>query len=24
VADDASVTDRLLARLGRDPGWRPA
>lgn len=23
VADDASVTDRLLARLGRDPGWRP-
>ncbi len=24
VADDASTTDRLLARLGRDPGWRPA
>ena len=23
VADDASVTDRLLARLGRDPRWRP-
>ena len=23
VADDASATDRLLARLGRDPGWRP-
>ncbi|MBC2934161.1 TIGR03086 family metal-binding protein [Nocardioides sp. zg-1228] len=24
VGPDASVTDRLLARLGRDPGWRPA
>lgn len=24
VPDDASATDRLLARLGRDPGWRPA
>jgi len=24
VADDASASDRLLARLGRDPGWRPA
>jgi uncharacterized protein (TIGR03086 family) len=24
VADDATTTDRLLARLGRDPGWRPA
>jgi len=24
VGDDASVTDRLLARLGRDPGWRPS
>jgi uncharacterized protein (TIGR03086 family) len=24
VPDTASVTDRLLARLGRDPGWRPA
>ena len=24
VPDDASTTDRLLARLGRDPGWRPA
>ena len=24
VGADASVTDRLLARLGRDPGWRPA
>lgn len=24
VADDASVTDKLLARLGRDPQWRPA
>lgn len=23
VADDASASDRLLARLGRDPGWRP-
>lgn len=23
VGDDASPTDRLLARLGRDPGWRP-
>ena len=23
VPDDASATDRLLARLGRDPGWRP-
>lgn len=23
VGPDASVTDRLLARLGRDPGWRP-
>lgn len=23
VPDDASPTDRLLARLGRDPGWRP-
>ena len=23
VPDDASVTDRLLARLGRDPRWRP-
>lgn len=23
VSDDASVTDRLLARLGRDPAWRP-
>ena len=23
-ATDASVTDRLLARLGRDPGWRPS
>ncbi len=23
VSGDASVTDRLLARLGRDPGWRP-
>lgn len=24
VPDDASATDRLLARLGRDPQWRPA
>lgn len=24
VGDDASVTDRLLARLGRDPEWAPA
>lgn len=24
VADDASATDRLLARLGRDPRWEPA
>lgn len=24
VGDDASATDRLLARLGRDPRWRPA
>jgi len=24
VPDDASATDRLLARLGRDPDWRPA
>jgi uncharacterized protein (TIGR03086 family) len=24
VPDDASATDRLLARLGRDPGWQPA
>ncbi|WP_107765400.1 TIGR03086 family metal-binding protein [Nocardioides terrigena] len=24
VPDDASTTDRLLARLGRDPGWRPS
>lgn len=24
VAGDASPTDRLLARLGRDPGWEPA
>lgn len=24
VAQDASPTDRLLARLGRDPHWRPA
>jgi uncharacterized protein (TIGR03086 family) len=24
VADDATATDRLLARLGRDPQWRPA
>jgi uncharacterized protein (TIGR03086 family) len=24
VGPDASVTDRLLARLGRDPRWRPA
>lgn len=23
VADDASASDRLLARLGRDPAWRP-
>ena len=23
VADDASATDRLLARLGRDPRWTP-
>jgi uncharacterized protein (TIGR03086 family) len=23
VADDASATDRLVAWLGRDPGWRP-
>ncbi|PKH42791.1 TIGR03086 family protein [Nocardioides alpinus] len=23
VSDDASASDRLLARLGRDPGWRP-
>ena len=23
VPDDASATDRLLARLGRDPQWRP-
>ena len=23
VAEDASATDRLLARLGRDPRWRP-
>jgi uncharacterized protein (TIGR03086 family) len=23
VPEDASATDRLLARLGRDPGWRP-
>ena len=24
VADGASATDRLLARLGRDPEWLPA
>lgn len=24
VPDDASATDRLLARLGRDPQWRPS
>lgn len=24
VDTDASVTDRLLARLGRDPGWQPS
>ncbi|WP_170212972.1 hypothetical protein [Ornithinimicrobium flavum] len=24
VARDASATDRLLARLGRDPHWQPA
>ncbi len=24
VPDDASATDRLLARLGRDPGWQPS
>jgi uncharacterized protein (TIGR03086 family) len=24
VGPDASVTDRLLARLGRDPGWQPS
>jgi len=24
VAEDASPTDRLLARLGRDPHWQPA
>ncbi|MCY4725813.1 TIGR03086 family metal-binding protein [Nocardioides sp. STR2] len=24
VPDDASASDRLLARLGRDPGWAPA
>lgn len=24
VPDDASASERLLARLGRDPGWRPA
>ena len=24
VGPDASATDRLLARLGRDPGWRPS
>lgn len=24
VPDDASATDRLLARLGRDPEWSPA
>lgn len=24
VAPDAGVTDRLLARLGRDPHWQPA
>ena len=24
LADDASATDRLLARLGRDPEWQPA
>ena len=24
VAGDASAADRLLARLGRDPAWRPA
>ena len=23
VGDDATVSQRLLARLGRDPGWRP-
>lgn len=23
VSEDASPTDRLLARLGRDPGWSP-
>lgn len=23
VADDASAGDRVLARLGRDPGWQP-
>ena len=23
VSEDASPTDRLLARLGRDPHWRP-
>ena len=24
VPDDASATDRLLARLGRDPEWQPS
>jgi uncharacterized protein (TIGR03086 family) len=24
VADDASATERLLARLGRDPAWQPS
>ena len=24
VQDDASTTDRLLARLGRDPRWEPS
>jgi len=23
VPDDASVQDRLIAFIGRDPGWRP-
>ncbi|MDR6172864.1 hypothetical protein QE364_001574 [Nocardioides zeae] len=23
VADDAPASDRLMAFLGRDPGWRP-